>query len=186
MKVVRRGLTSERAEQLKRRLGEREVELYTTPDDAAPGEWMLLSEPEEAGRALRFLELEEDDEEESLDPEQMLDDRTWRQWPTCPACDWPRMTRCQFCGTTGHDFPVADGAPVTEEAAVLLMCETCDEPFEPKFLQHCDRCREPFEDGVEFPYTDPIDVGNPRAWILGVGLIVVAAIVFGYWWWVLQ
>ena len=29
-------------------------------------------------------------------------------WPTCPACQKRRVTRCPICGTAGSDFPPAD------------------------------------------------------------------------------
>lgn len=180
--IVREGLTSERAESLKRMLAEREVEVYTAPSDDVRGEWSLLAEADVRPRAARFIEQFEEQADDDDDPEQVLDDRHWRQWPRCSACDWPRMTRCDFCGSTGHEFPVADGAPVTETAEVLLVCETCDEPFEPLFLDHCERCNERFNDGVDFPYVAEMDVGNPRVGLMAFGLLVVTALLFGYWW----
>ena len=182
--IVLEGLSAERAETLKRMLAERDVEVYSAPSESVRGEWNLLAEPDVAGRASRFIEQADEQWEDGVDPEDVLDDRQWSQWPRCRECDWPRMTRCEFCGSTGHDFPVADGAPVTETAAVLLMCGTCDEPFEPQFLDHCDRCSEKFDDGVEFPYVAEMDVGNPRVGLAAVALLLLTALLFAYWWWV--
>jgi hypothetical protein len=37
------------------------------------------------------------------------------QWPTCPQCHAPRLTRCPCCQTAGISFPAADAPPTAVE-----------------------------------------------------------------------
>ena len=179
--TIREGLTAQQAESYKRLLAERNVEARAAPSDSVQGEWDLLAPDELAGRAARFLELADEQQAPIMDDEMILDVREWAKWPRCPVCEWPRVTRCQYCGTTSNAFPVADGAPDSEYAAVLLMCETCDEPFEPQFLDHCDRCNEPFGDGIEFPEPANISFRNPRIYAAAAIMVAITALLFAYW-----
>lgn len=85
----------------------------------------------------------------------------WLDWPVCPNCKTPRQTKCQFCQTAGTDFVLADTPPIDVDADatgttdedleydVMLLCHTCDEPFEPIFYRTCPWCKYEFDDGYE-------------------------------------
>jgi hypothetical protein len=96
-------------------------------------------------------------------------------WPRCPGCGEPRLTRCPICETTGTEFPVADprfvaGTVVEDDAEPTSTCgcgsggcsshghgETHSpgegetdapaeaEPEEPPRTLVCTTCDEPFE-----------------------------------------
>jgi hypothetical protein len=70
---------------------------------------------------------------------------------SCPDCGRPRMAICPVCETAGHDFPAADlpAHDLENEAAALLICPTCDEPFEPGYLRRCEWCGHDFGRGIE-------------------------------------
>lgn len=68
----------------------------------------------------------------------------------CPNCGRGRTTACPWCGAAGSDFPDADPPPWSmEDAAVLLLCPQCDEPFVPRYLNRCEWCEHVFENGVD-------------------------------------
>ena len=84
------------------------------------------------------------DEEETDAPGQL--------WPLCPSCNRPRHTSCPFCGTAGANFQLAFvPSPALETRAMLVLCRTCDEPFEPEFNARCEWCGHRFADGSELP-----------------------------------
>ena len=41
-------------------------------------------------------------------------------WPQCPDCGRPRITRCPVCGTAGYDFLAGDGPPAAEPGVDVL------------------------------------------------------------------
>lgn len=51
------------------------------------------------------------------------------EWPRCPECDAPRLTRCPVCGTAGTNFLPADsdfiGLPELDEAAKASAACSC-------------------------------------------------------------
>ncbi|MFP6757796.1 MAG: hypothetical protein VCC99_06195 [Alphaproteobacteria bacterium] len=111
-------------------------------------------------------------------------------WPLCPGCSERRHTMCRICCTAGTDFPPADHE-VVEMVAVhgldeggaadspepiervlrMLMCSTCDEPFEPSYARRCEWCGHDFGEGYEVVvrHTEPV---APRTIAVGVALVV--------------
>ena len=79
----------------------------------------------------------------------------WAEWPECPQCHERREARCPVCFTRGTDFRVADfeepedAEAGSNEADVLLLCSTCDEPFTPQFVRRCVECGFDFGEGIE-------------------------------------
>jgi hypothetical protein len=78
------------------------------------------------------------------------------------------------------EVPAADG-PEAELPAALLMCPTCDEPFEPEYPRLCEWCGHEFADGfeVELPAA-PVEQINSRMIAVVVGLLVLAAAMVAY------
>jgi hypothetical protein len=75
----------------------------------------------------------------------------------------------------------------------LVICPTCDEPFVPEFPARCEWCGYRFADGREPP---PIDLGttpslllpelNGRVVAVALGLALLAALVMGWFYYVLN
>jgi len=176
--TVWRGPSAEQAQSVKRMLEGRGQKVFVAACETSMGEWTVLAPPETASRVRRFIEQAE---EADQDDENLLDDRTWRQWPRCGECNAQRITRCQYCGSSGSDFPVADGAPMDlEETAILLCCAICDEPFEPEFYRICAECGEDFGEGIDVPLEGDPDLANPRVHFMLASLagISLAALLY--------
>lgn len=100
------------------------------------------------------------------------DDADFGPRACCPACGKPRMAVCPYCRTSGTRFPAADtfGGDVTEEEP-LLLCPTCDEPFEASYLRICEWCGHDFGSGVKAPEIVKEFSSEPLNWrVLLVGL----------------
>ena len=69
-----------------------------------------------------------------------------RPWPLCPSCGRPRHTSCPYCGTAGANFPLGYAQQDSATRAMLVLCGTCDEPFEPEFTARCEWCGYRFSD----------------------------------------
>ncbi len=80
----------------------------------------------------------------SLDDEINEPVASWAEWPLCPTCGEKRRITCSTCGTTGVDFPLADG-PIPAEQP-LFICPACDDSIEPRWDRLCKRCGYDFED----------------------------------------
>lgn len=131
----------------------------------------------------------EDDPDEEPDNEFYF----WRDWPTCPKCSATRQTKCQFCHTSGTDFLLADAPPVivdpdsdeeiTQEALqynLMLLCHTCDEPFEPIFYQQCQWCDHDFGEGYEDDAEVLVNEWTNRTLFVGAGLIFLVVLAMVY------
>jgi hypothetical protein len=115
-------------------------------------------------------------------------------WPACPNCERPRLAVCPFCETSSNEMPQGDprygGQSLTELLAnehgeasncgaertspPLLICPTCDEPFEARYLRRCEWCGHDFGAGLEVPpaiSVTPINI-NARAVALTLALVV--------------
>lgn len=109
-------------------------------------------------------------------------------WPLCPGCAERRHTMCRICCTAGTDFLPADHEVVEiitvhgldedggaespepiERVLRMLMCSTCDEPFEPSYARTCEWCGHDFGEGYEVVvrHTEPV---APRTIAVGVAL----------------
>ncbi|MFV2067293.1 MAG: hypothetical protein ACC645_09965 [Pirellulales bacterium] len=120
--------------------------------------------------------------EESRMPDPENDSAATAIWPVCPECGKRRHTSCPVCGTSGNQFPLGDTAyplisPESGEADAarpLLICPTCDEPFEAAFLRLCEWCDHNFGDGVARPESagkgDDAEPFNLRVWLVMAGL----------------
>lgn len=129
-------------------------------------------------------------EEETEDDDEFY---FWLEWPTCPKCKSPRQTKCQFCQTAGTDFVLADAPPMLVDADskdaipeedleydLMLMCHTCDEPFEPVFYRHCQWCEHEFSDGFA-PELEPTDsewTKRTIAVVVALVAVVVATMIY--------
>jgi hypothetical protein len=96
-------------------------------------------------------------------------------WPVCPKCGAARTAICPFCEATADSFPLADdfnGSPDAEQA-LRLLCPTCDEPHEARFLSKCGHC------GYQFSPDEvvaPAEESTPVPVALYVGVAVVIAV----------
>jgi hypothetical protein len=96
----------------------------------------------------------------------------------CPGCDKPRMAVCPFCRTSGTRFRSADTFGDTAEEEPLLLCPTCDEPFEATYLRTCEWCGHDFGSGVQAPEivkefsAEPL---NGRVLLVGLGGVALVA-----------
>jgi len=133
------------------------------------------------------------------------DSGRWTDWPCCPHCGRRRRTRCPTCDLGSDDFslaeyiPAAESLPVTEgcsscgsvarsdqpacdrDFGVLLMCPDCDEAFSPQFYRLCEQCGYDFGDGLLVDAADSDRVPD-RALLALAGLIVLAAALLAYFW----
>jgi hypothetical protein len=110
----------------------------------------------------------------------------------CPACGRPRTAVCPICETAGADFlsgdmppaaEPAEGAEAAERETRLLICPTCDEPFEPGYLRDCEWCGQDCGDGIRLPappVEDATEAPNARAIAAALGMIVIIAAIMAY------
>ena len=115
-------------------------------------------------------------------------------WPACASCQQPRLAVCPYCQTSSSEMPQGDprygGESFTELLAhehedtsncgaqrtspsPLLICPTCDEPFQARYLRNCEWCGHDHGDGIELPtppLVTPIEV-NTRAVALLLALV---------------
>jgi hypothetical protein len=72
---------------------------------------------------------------------------------------------------------------------LLVLCPTCDEPFVPRFPARCEWCGHRFRYEHEPPGTDlPIfatSLSGPIAFV-AIGLVLFAAVVFGWFYYILR
>ena len=95
---------------------------------------------------------------------------------------------CQ-CGSQGvacdatadADEPATASEECQESPVTLLVCPTCDEPFQPEYPRLCEWCGHEFEDGfdAELPTNDVGEVGS-RVLAVFVGLLLLAGGVVAY------
>lgn len=102
---------------------------------------------------------------------------------SCPSCSRPRTAICPFCHTSGSQFRAAETigqAGGVELAPALLICPTCDEPFEDAYLRRCEWCGHDFGDGLEPPpviSTVEREAMNWRIFVVGVaGVAIIGAL----------
>jgi len=64
----------------------------------------------------------------------------------------------------------------------LLLCPTCDEPFEPQFARRCEWCGHEFADGIDWtpPAEDDGESLSARAVAILAGLLGLAILLLGY------
>jgi len=99
----------------------------------------------------------------------------------CPQCHRPRLTVCPFCQTASAKFPPADQPPGNAEGPPgLLLCTTCDEPFEPAYLRRCEWCGHDFGDGFEIERKEAAANLNERVITMVIGLAIVLVAIFAY------
>lgn len=108
----------------------------------------------------------------------------WDEWPTCPECGERRQAECPYCGGAGDDFRLADVEETATGARVLFACPSCDDTFEPKFYRRCARCGHDFGSGVAVELDEPESV-NPRVVVVLVLLVASAAVLCGYFFYIM-
>lgn len=100
----------------------------------------------------------------------------------CPSCEKPRTAICPFCQTSGSQFRAADALDQAEPAdagPLLLLCPTCDEPFQDAYLRRCEWCGHDFGVGLEAPpVIATLDV-EPMNWRVMVAGMAGVAIIGG-------
>ncbi len=141
----------------------------------------LLVAPEDAADARRLAEQYEDRRKSGGT---LLDaDRPPEKPPApvrCPECRRPRTAICPVCETGGSHFrpgEMLDGEAETAGGPSLLICPTCDEPFEPGYLLCCEWCGHEFADGLAPPVAPaPRTVEPPNPRVFAIGVLIAAAI----------
>jgi hypothetical protein len=104
----------------------------------------------------------------------------------CPACDRPRTAVCPICETAGADFLSGDAPPSAEPAeseTQLLICPTCDEPFEPGYLRRCEWCGHDCGDGIRLPEPAAearVESPNARVIFAALGMLAAIAAIMAY------
>ncbi|HXT57502.1 MAG TPA: DUF2007 domain-containing protein [Pirellulales bacterium] len=107
----------------------------------------------------------------------------------CPECCRQRTAVCPICETAGADFLSGDMPPAAETnegETQLLICPTCDEPFEPGYLRDCEWCGHDCGDGIRLPappVEDAAEAPNARAIAAALGMIVIIAAIMAYFAW---
>lgn len=98
----------------------------------------------------------------------------------CPECNRPRTAVCPICHTAGSNFPPGESPVAHEhdaEEPPLLICPTCDEPFEPRYLRCCEWCGHDFGDGITTPPPRDDRPAEPlNARVVLVALAMLAAV----------
>lgn len=112
----------------------------------------------------------------------------------CPMCGEPRVAVCPYCRTTGGHFRAADDFGVERFAGeasgelsasepAMLICPTCDEPFDAVYYRVCGACGYDFGSGLEAPpivrefSSEPL---NGRVIALGLGCVALVAAIIVY------
>ncbi len=104
----------------------------------------------------------------------------------CPECNRRRTAVCPICQTAGSNFPPGDAPIAREEDAgepPLLICPTCDEPFEPRYLRRCEWCGHDFGSGIAVPETrreQPAEPPNLRVIIVALATLALLAGLLAY------
>ena len=99
----------------------------------------------------------------------------------CPQCQRKRMTVCPYCHTASADFPQAYQQPgAADEGPELLLCPTCDEPFEPVYLRRCEWCGHDFGEGLELEQREVVEYLNDRVIAATMLLAVVVVVILAY------
>ena len=77
--------------------------------------------------------------------------------------------------TTGIDTP--DGEEPRERSPLLLVCPTCDEPFQPEYPRLCQSCGHEFDDGfdLELPTEPEEEQVGFRVIAVVAGMVLLAA-----------
>ncbi|HEY1600067.1 MAG TPA: DUF2007 domain-containing protein [Pirellulales bacterium] len=102
--------------------------------------------------------------------------------PSCPQCGHGRMTVCPYCETASADFSTADEPPAAsgERAGRLLLCHTCDEPFEPTYYRRCEWCGHDFGSGKELATKTVVEYLNDRVIVAMMGLTIAVLVILVY------
>jgi hypothetical protein len=104
----------------------------------------------------------------------------------CPQCSRRRTAVCPICKTAGSNFdPGQSNVDEHDHSGEppLLICPTCDEPFEPSYLRSCEWCGHDFESGISIPRPAvPSDFESPnsRVIIVAVGLLALIGGLMAY------
>ena len=104
----------------------------------------------------------------------------------CPQCSRRRTAVCPICKTAGSNFHPGQSDIDKDDHSgepPLLICPTCDEPFEPSYLQRCEWCGHDFGSGVSIGEpTVPADFEPPnsRVIIVAVGLLALIGGLMAY------
>jgi hypothetical protein len=154
------------------------------PDDGArmsPGADAALDDSDEARRQTRNPyappRARGPDSSDADAQDLVVDDNRYAR---CPDCGQPRTATCPFCQTSGGRFKVAFTLEVEEpsDGPAMLICPTCDEPFQPGYLRRCESCGHDFGAGQEAPPTESEHDFEPRKLrMLAVALAALALII---------
>ncbi|HVU88756.1 MAG TPA: DUF2007 domain-containing protein [Pirellulales bacterium] len=100
----------------------------------------------------------------------------------CPECGKPRMTVCPYCNTASATFPAGDrtGLRAADDVPGLVICQTCDEPFEPEYYRRCAWCGHDFGHGRETEPPETVEYLNDRVTVAAVALGAAVFVVLAY------
>ena len=104
-----------------------------------------------------------------------------REIAICPGCGQARITICPYCQTTSATFPAADRpASGIDDGPALVICQTCDEPFEPIYYRRCAWCGHDFGSGRETEAPETVEFLNDRVTVavMGLGLVLFAILAY--------
>lgn len=88
---------------------------------------------------------------------------------------------CTPAGSAAETDAPAGDEPQAEPTRTLLMCPTCDEPFEPEYPRVCEWCGHEFPDGfqVEIPQ-EPLEQIDSRVYMVVFGLLALGVALVAY------
>ena len=91
------------------------------------------------------------------------------------------MTVCPYCNTASAAFPAGDlPGPRTTDGPELVICQTCDEPFEPIYYRRCAWCGHDFGSGRETEPPESVEYLNDRVTVAAVSLGVAMLAILAY------
>lgn len=147
--------------------------------DAEDAEEIVAEFQREAFGALAIVSRDEDVTDEGAEASESS--TAARVIVLCPECGKQRMTVCPYCNTASAAFPAGDlPGPRTSDAPELVICQTCDEPFEPIYYRRCAWCGHDFGSGRETEPPESVEYLNDRVTVAAVSLGVALLLILAY------
>lgn len=84
-------------------------------------------------------------------------------------------------GSTGADDASTTSQDQPPSPSEMLVCTTCDEPFQPQYACRCEACGHQFAEGFEpQPPPDPTEQADSRVLVVVVGLLLLLGGLLAY------